>query len=182
MRIVRLPGARDRRVHSLPRGMTALGDAAVCQITLNACYLLVRLKYIENSSNTSAFVCYMSCYVWQIVYVSLSVLLLFGFCVIGTARIACGTGSMYRSGVRPSVRLFACRSTAAAAAGGFAAERPAGRRYRSIAAGAGAAYQLHARSAANAGSVTLKADGRGSCNTYLFRLLQVYATTVSNAA
>ena len=36
-------------------------------------------------------------------------------------------------------------STAAAAVGGFAAEHPAGRRYRSIAAGTGAAYQLQAR-------------------------------------
>ena len=33
-------------------------------------------------------------------------------------------------------------------AGGFAAERPVGRRYRQTAGGAGAAYQLQARSAA----------------------------------
>ena len=43
------------------------------------------------------------------------------------------------------------RSTAAAAvAGGFVAERRAGGRYRSTAAGAGAVYQLQARSAATA--------------------------------
>jgi len=45
----------------------------------------------------------------------------------------------YNSGVRPSVRLSAClsqRSTAAAAArGGFAADRPAGMRYRLVATG-----------------------------------------------
>jgi len=35
-------------------------------------------------------------------------------------------------------------------AGGFAAERPVGRRYRQTAGGAGAAYQLQARSAAMA--------------------------------
>jgi len=53
--------------------------------------------------------------------------------------------------VRPSVRPSACpfhRSTAAPLAGGFAAERPAGSRYRSTAAGA--AYRLQARSAATA--------------------------------
>ena len=42
---------------------------------------------------------------------------------------------MKRSNVRPSVRL-SHRFTAAAACGGFSAERPAGRRYRSTAAGA----------------------------------------------
>jgi len=45
--------------------------------------------------------------------------------------------------------------------GGFAAERYAGRKYRSVAAGAGAAYQLQMRLAANAGSVTLRAEERG---------------------
>ena len=44
---------------------------------------------------------------------------------------------VYESVDRPSVRLFH-RSTAAAACGGFAAERRAGREYRSTAAGAGA--------------------------------------------
>jgi len=79
-----------------------------------------------------------------------------------------------------SVRLSVClshRSTAAAACGGFAAERPAGSRYRSIATDmrctsrvARAVLQAPARSsngaaarrsAANAGSVTLTADGGG---------------------
>jgi len=49
--------------------------------------------------------------------------------VFDTARIASGARFMKRSSVRLSVCL-SCRSTAAAAAGGFAAERPAGRRYR----------------------------------------------------
>jgi len=39
---------------------------------------------------------------------------------------------------------------AAAVAGGFAAERPVGRRYRSTTAGDGVAYQLQARCAATA--------------------------------
>ena len=65
--------------------------------------------------------------------------------------------------------LLTYRSIAASAAGGFAAERPVGRRYRPTAAGAGAAYQLQARrrSAANAGSVMLRADERGSTQTRL---------------
>ena len=41
---------------------------------------------------------------------------------ISTARIVCGAGSMQRSVVRPCVCLSR-RSTAATAAGGFAAER-----------------------------------------------------------
>ena len=48
--------------------------------------------------------------------------------------------------VRLSARLSVClfhRSTAAAACGGFAAGRPAGRKYRSI-AGAGAQQQMRA--------------------------------------
>ena len=57
------------------------------------------------------------------------------------------------------------RSTAAAAAGGFAAEHCAGTRYRSIVAGASTVYQLQARSAANVGSVALKAEGWGSTQT-----------------
>jgi len=57
---------------------------------------------------------------------------------------------VYETVERPSICL-SHRSTAAAVAGGFAAERPADRRYRSTAAGAGgAAYQLQARSAATA--------------------------------
>ena len=40
---------------------------------------------------------------------------------------------MQRSGVRPSVRCTSYHSTAAAACGGFAAERRAGGRYRSTA-------------------------------------------------
>ena len=58
---------------------------------------------------------------------------------------------------RLSVCLFH-RPTAAAKAGGFAAERPAGMRYRPTAAGAGAAHWLQARSAANEDSVTLTAE------------------------
>jgi len=56
---------------------------------------------------------------------------------------------MQEYGVRPSVCL-SYLSIAAAVAGGFAAERPVGRRYRSTTAGDGVAYQLQARSAATA--------------------------------
>ena len=74
---------------------------------------------------------------------------------------------MKRSNVRLSVCLSR-QSTAAAAAGGITAERPADRRYRST-VGAGTQQQQrplwrpHAarRSAANAGSVTLTADVGG---------------------
>ena len=62
--------------------------------------------------------------------------------------LVCGTGS---------VCLSVClshRSTAAATAGGFAAERPASRKYRPTAAGREAARCR--RLAANAGSVTLR--------------------------
>ena len=76
-----------------------------------------------------------------------------------------------RRSVRPSVCLFH-RSTAAAACGVFAAERPAGRMHQSIIAGAGSACQLsidiscrRRRSAANAGSVMLRAEDRGSTRT-----------------
>ena len=68
------------------------------------------------------------------------------YLLIETAQIVCGSGSMKR---RASVRQPVClshRSTAAAACGGFAAERPASRRRCS---------------AANASSVTLTADGGG---------------------
>ena len=59
--------------------------------------------------------------------------------VINTARIVCGAGSLKRSRVRPSVCLSR-RSIAAAEWGGFAAESPEGRRFRSI-TGAGAQQQ-----------------------------------------
>jgi len=78
----------------------------------------------------------------------------------------------------PSVHPYVClshRSTAAAACNRFAAERLAGRRYRSIAAGAlRAPCSRRRRSAANAGSVTLTVDVGGwtqtcciSCGTVL---------------
>ena len=77
---------------------------------------------------------------------------------------------MYRSDVRPSVcPPVSHRSTAVPDADGFAAKRPAGRRYRSIAAGAGAAYELLKRSTTNEGSVMLTAEGRGS--THILYLL-----------
>jgi len=62
---------------------------------------------------------------------------------------------------RPSV----CLSHRSTAAGGFVAERSAGRRYRSVTAGTlRAPCCSRRRSAANAGSVntTLRADGGGS--------------------
>ena len=59
-----------------------------------------------------------------------------------------------RVSVRPSVCL-----SVPSAAGGFAAERPAGRKYQSIAAGA--VQHAGRRSAANAGRVTLIADVGG---------------------
>ena len=71
---------------------------------------------------------------------------------------------MKRYGVRPSVCLF--HSPAAAACGGFAAVRPAGRRYRSIAVRP--APQQHGAAAANAGSATLSADVEAAVNTDLF--------------
>jgi len=65
---------------------------------------------------------------------------------------------MKRSSVRQSVCL-SYRSTTGAACGGFAAERSAGRRYRTI-AGAGAQQHGDAarRIAANAGSAMLTAE------------------------
>ena len=51
---------------------------------------------------------------------------------IDTARRVCGAGSVKQLSVRPFVCL-SHRSTAAAACGGFVAERPACRRYRSTA-------------------------------------------------
>jgi len=71
-----------------------------------------------------------------------------------------------RLSVRPSVRL-SHRSAAATAADGFAAERQSGRRHRSMAAGAlqQAPCSRRRRSAPNAGSVMLRADGGGSAET-----------------
>jgi len=66
--------------------------------------------------------------------------------LIDTSGIVYGAGSVKRW----SVRLPVHQSTAAAVAGGFAAEHPASRRYRSIAVGASAEYQLQARSAVTA--------------------------------
>jgi len=63
--------------------------------------------------------------------------------------------SMQRSGVRPSVDLSVClsrRSTAAAACGRFASERPTANSYRSVAAGA--AYRWMSRASAPAPSST----------------------------
>ena len=79
------------------------------------------------------------------------------------ARIVCGEGPCNgRTSVCPSDGL-SHRSTAATAAGGFAAERRAGRRYQSTAAGAlRAPCCRRRRSAANAGSVSLRADEGGS--------------------
>ena len=68
----------------------------------------------------------------------------------------------------PSVRPSVCL-TPATAAGGFAAERRAGRRYRSIAAGA--MLQAPAlkckNAAANAGIVMLRIDGGDSIQTHI---------------
>ena len=88
---------------------------------------------------------------------------------------ACVTGSMKRSSVHPSVCLSV--PWIDGSTGGFAAERPAGSRYRSTAAGAGAAYQLsidiavsrRPRSTATAGSVMLRTEGRGLTRTCLYR-------------
>jgi len=64
--------------------------------------------------------------------------------------------------VRPSVRLSHRSTTAAAAAGGFAAERG---RLQQIPIYS--CYACSPRSAANAGSVMLRAEGRGSTQTCL---------------
>ena len=69
--------------------------------------------------------------------------------IIDAVRIVCEAGSMKRSSVRPCVCL-SHRSTAAAACGGFAAERLADRKYQSTAAAR--------RSAANAGRAMLTAE------------------------
>jgi len=68
--------------------------------------------------------------------------------------------TVYVTVERPSVCL-SHSSTAATAAGGFAAERPAGRRHQSTAAGA--VLQGRWPSAANAGSITFTAQHRFVC-------------------
>jgi len=82
-----------------------------------------------------------------------------------------------RESVRPSVCL-SHRSTAAKAASRFAAERSAGRRCRSIAAGA---LWTRRRSATNAGSVTLRADGRGSTQICYLCFLSVRSQHIISA-
>jgi len=84
----------------------------------------------------------------------------------------------------PSICLFVPSSMAATAAGEFAAEHPAGRICRSIAAGVGAAYQPSIDtplgcpcSAANAGSIMLRADRGGSTQT-CFILQHSYITVL----
>jgi len=67
---------------------------------------------------------------------------------------------MKRSGVRP----YAClsrHSTAAAACGGFAAERPAGRTYRSTAAGVGAQQQRRRSTSLSSTCGQCHVDNRG---------------------
>ena len=78
-----------------------------------------------------------------------------------------------RASVRLSVWL-SHRLIAAAACGGFAAERPAGRRYRSTAGVSAAATR---RSAVNAGSVVLTAEERGWTQTRLVRSCQCASYT-----
>jgi len=91
--------------------------------------------------------------------------------IVDAARIVCGAGSLKRSDVRPSVCSSGCLShyLTAAACGGFAAECPASRRYRSAAAGA---QQQQRRStgrlAANVGSVMLTVE-LTTLNTYVFK-------------
>jgi len=53
--------------------------------------------------------------------------------LIDTARIVCEEGSMTRSRVRPSVHLSVLSIDPSSGSGGFVAERPTDRRYRSIA-------------------------------------------------
>ena len=69
---------------------------------------------------------------------------------------------MQQFGVRPSVPSID-NSRCAQARGWFAAERGRLRRYRSI------ADTRRTRSAANAGSVMLTAEGRGSTQTFYLR-------------
>ena len=68
---------------------------------------------------------------------------------------------VYESVERPSVRLFH-RSTAAAACGGFAAERRAGREYRSTAAGVGAQQQRRSSTAFSSKCGQCHVDSRGT--------------------
>jgi len=62
------------------------------------------------------------------------------------------------SSLRPSVRLPVPSIDRCTARGGFAAVRPAGRRYRSTAPGAAARRTAARGSAANVSSVTLSVD------------------------
>ena len=88
-------------------------------------------------------------------------------------RIVCGAGSMKRSSVRLSVCLSHRSPTATAAAcGGFVAESPAGRRFRSTgrarcgrragAASAGAQQQQRCRTALSSKYGQCRVDSRGS--------------------
>ena len=77
--------------------------------------------------------------------------------IIDAVRVVCRPGSLCSG--RESVR-WSVPSTAATAAGGFAAERRRLSRCRPTAAGT--VLQARRRSAATAGSVVLRDDGRGS--------------------
>ena len=77
--------------------------------------------------------------------------------IIDAVRVVCPPGSLCSG--RESVR-WSVPSTAATAAGGFAAERRRLSRCRPTAAGT--VLQARRRSAATAGSVVLRDDGRGS--------------------
>ena len=80
---------------------------------------------------------------------------------------------------RPSVGLSIClshRSTSAAACGGFAAERPPGRRYRSI-AGAGAKQERYRSTALGSKCGQCHADSRRTSLTYvLLRRLRAHSS------
>ena len=98
----------------------------------------------------------------------------------------CGAGSMKRSCVRPSVRLSVCLphyATAAAACGGFAAERRAGGRYRSTAAApdaedAGRPPATRAAATANASSATFTTDAGSWTQTDYYYLANSFARHV----
>jgi len=92
---------------------------------------------------------------------------------VDAARVVCRAWSTVcyrRMSVRPSVCLSVPSIDSSSGGRQVAAKRLTGKRYRSIAAGA--AYQplndiccRRRRSAANAGSVVLRAEGRGSTQT-----------------
>ena len=88
------------------------------------------------------------------------------YVTVDTARIVCGAGSVYQSGVHLSVPSVYIATSCC----GFAAGRPVGRRYQSTAVGGGppisngaaSAWCTAARySAANASSVTFTATLEG---------------------